>query len=133
MRMGLTGRFAMAQAIMWTVRVLWADEAGFQGTSSLTGSIGAPPSHVLRGDAASAIELTLVPAVYQNHVNATLAKGYRLQYERSAVGDSAAPSAFHDAPGALGVRVVLRPTVQQFTITVDTLQVSLLLMASDGV
>ena len=41
---------------------------------------------LLRGEAPSLVSLSLVPTVYENSINDTIANGFRMQYLTTTVG-----------------------------------------------
>ena len=121
----IQGRFAMAHGISWEARIEWTKYGSIPGSSWLSGIIPAPKGRVLRGEEPSVISLGLLPTVYQDFLNKTNSLGYRLQYESTTAGDLASRESFHHAkagaeqPDSLKVRLRLKPTTQQFTMTVQ--------------
>ena len=76
---------------------------------------------VLRGAAPSVLTLALVPTLYANAVNSTLARGFRLQYIASDLGATLRPEALRGAAGGVGFELLLTPVTQQFTIQTHAL------------
>ena len=119
----LASRFAMAHAVSWDAAVTWSHRQPAYGRSELRGLlVPTCPGCLLRGGDASRVQLSLVPTVYANSINATTGRGFRLQYVSSNVGSEAAAAAFHQADPAMHIRFELQPFAQEYDITVTQLQ-----------
>ena len=123
LHLALASRFAMAHAVSWDAAVTWTHRQPAYGRSELRGLlVPTCPGCLLRGDDPSRVQLSLVPTVYANSINATTGRGFRLQYVSSNVGSETAAAAFHEAAPAMHVRFELQPFAQEYDITVTQLQ-----------
>ena len=78
----------MAQAIEWQAAVRWSQQQPVHGRSELRGLlVPSCRNCLLRGEAPSLVSLSLVPTVYENSINDTIANGFRMQYLTTTVGE----------------------------------------------
>ena len=113
LRFSLASRFAMAQAIEWQAAVRWSQQQPVHGRSELRGLlVPSCRNCLLRGEAPSLVSLSLVPTVYENSINDTIANGFRMQYLTTTVGSTVEPEQFHKVPPSLQMRFKLEPFPQ---------------------
>ena len=108
----------------------WSKDQPIAGRSALSGVLtpscnaeghdgnNATAGCLLRGHEPSTLTLTLVPTLYDNSINNTSARGFRLQYLSSDAGGRAAPTAISATSGSLRLNVLLKPVATEYAISV---------------
>ena len=126
----LLDRFVLAHAIDWAAHASWSKDQPIAGRSALSGVLtpscnaeghdgnNATAGCLLRGHEPSTLTLTLVPTLYDNSINNTSARGFRLQYLSSDAGGRAAPTAISATSGSLRFNVLLKPVATEYAISV---------------
>ena len=126
----LLDRFVLAHAIDWAAHASWSKDQPIAGRSALSGVLtpscnaeghdgnNATAGCLLRGHEPSTLTLTLVPTLYDNSINNTSARGFRLQYLSSDAGGRAAPTAISATSGSLRLNVLLKPVATEYAISV---------------